>query len=46
VELLEAAVIGTGRCGGIRAETLARSALCKKLQEAACVKSAPTGSPR
>jgi predicted dehydrogenase len=31
VELLEAAVIGTGWCGGIRAETLARSALCKKL---------------
>jgi len=31
VELLEAAVIGTGWCGGMRAETLARSALCKKL---------------
>src|ERR1700719_438527 len=31
VDLLEAAVIGTGWCGGIRAETLARSALCKKL---------------
>jgi predicted dehydrogenase len=31
VEFLEAAVIGTGWCGGIRAETLARSALCKKL---------------
>jgi predicted dehydrogenase len=31
VELLEAAVIGTGWCGGIRAETLARSALCRKL---------------
>jgi len=31
VELLEAAVIGTGWCGGIRAETLARSALCSKL---------------
>jgi predicted dehydrogenase len=31
VELLEAAVIGTGWCGGIRAETLSRSALCKKL---------------
>jgi predicted dehydrogenase len=31
VEPLEAAVIGTGWCGGIRAETLARSALCKKL---------------
>ena len=31
MELLEAAVIGTGWCGGIRAETLARSALCKKL---------------
>lgn len=28
---LEAAVIGTGWCGGIRAETLSRSALCKKL---------------
>ena len=24
-------MIGTGWCGGIRAETLARSALCKKL---------------
>src|ERR1700724_1850074 len=31
VHLLEAAVIGTGWWGGIRAETLARSALCKKL---------------
>jgi hypothetical protein len=31
VDLLEAAVIGTGWCGGIRAETLARSALCRKL---------------
>jgi len=31
VERPEAAVIGTGWCGGIRAETLARSALCKKL---------------
>jgi hypothetical protein len=31
VELLEAAVIGTGWCGGIRAETLSRSALCQKL---------------
>jgi predicted dehydrogenase len=31
VELLEASVIGTGWCGGIRAETLARSALCSKL---------------
>src|SRR6202030_1927551 len=31
VDLLEAAVIGTGWCGGIRAEALARSALCKKL---------------
>jgi predicted dehydrogenase len=31
VELLEAGVIGTGWCGGIRAEALARSALCKKL---------------
>jgi myo-inositol 2-dehydrogenase/D-chiro-inositol 1-dehydrogenase len=31
VDLLEAAVIGTGWCGGIRAETLSRSALCKKL---------------
>jgi predicted dehydrogenase len=31
VDLLETAVIGTGWCGGIRAETLARSALCKKL---------------
>jgi hypothetical protein len=32
VELLEAAVIGTGWCGGIRAETLALGAV----QEAAC----------
>jgi predicted dehydrogenase len=31
VEALECAVIGTGWCGGIRAETLSRSALCKKL---------------
>src|SRR5260370_598128 len=31
VERREAAVIGTGWCGGIRAETLARSALCRKL---------------
>jgi predicted dehydrogenase len=31
VERLEAAVIGTGWCGGIRAETLSRSALPKKL---------------
>jgi predicted dehydrogenase len=31
VEGLQAAVIGTGWCGGIRAETLARSALCSKL---------------
>src|SRR5215467_1435494 len=31
VERPEAAVIGTGWCGGIRAETLARSALCSKL---------------
>src|SRR6202140_5193829 len=31
VELPEAAVIGTGWCGGIRAEKLARSALCRKL---------------
>jgi predicted dehydrogenase len=31
VDLPEAAVIGTGWCGGIRAETLARSALCRKL---------------
>ena len=31
MDLLEAAVIGTGWCGGIRAETLSRSALCKKL---------------
>jgi predicted dehydrogenase len=31
VEALECAVIGPGWCGGIRAETLARSALCKKL---------------
>ena len=30
-DLLEAAVIGTGWCGGIRSETLSRSALCKKL---------------
>ena len=28
---LECAVIGTGWCGGIRAETLSKSALCKKL---------------
>ena len=28
---VEAAVIGTGWCGGIRAETLSRSALCDKL---------------
>ena len=28
---LQAAVIGTGWCGGIRAETLSRSALCSKL---------------
>ena len=31
MERPEAAVIGTGWCGGIRAETLARSALCRKL---------------
>ena len=31
VEALEVAVIGTGWCGGIRAETLSRSALVKKL---------------
>jgi myo-inositol 2-dehydrogenase/D-chiro-inositol 1-dehydrogenase len=31
VDRLEAAVIGAGWCGGIRAETLARSALPKKL---------------
>lgn len=31
MEQLETAVIGTGWCGGIRAETLARSALPKKL---------------
>src|SRR5262249_57937264 len=31
VQRPEAAVIGTGWCGGIRAETLARSALCSKL---------------
>ncbi len=31
MEALECAVIGTGWCGGIRAETLSRSALCKKL---------------
>jgi predicted dehydrogenase len=31
VERPEAAVIGTGWCGGIRAETLSRSALCSKL---------------
>jgi predicted dehydrogenase len=31
VERPEAAVIGTGWCGGIRAETLSRSALCGKL---------------
>jgi predicted dehydrogenase len=30
-DFLEAAVIGTGWCGGIRSETLSRSALCKKL---------------
>src|ERR1700704_6192207 len=30
-QALERAVIGTGWCGGIRAETLARSALCAKL---------------
>ncbi len=31
MERPEAAVIGTGWCGGIRAETLSRSALCSKL---------------
>src|SRR5580704_9805419 len=31
VEAVECAVIGPGWCGGIRAETLAKSALCKKL---------------
>ena len=31
MDLLEVAVIGTGWCGGIRAETLSRSALVKKL---------------
>jgi predicted dehydrogenase len=31
VEALEVAVIGTGWCGGIRSETLSRSALVKKL---------------
>jgi predicted dehydrogenase len=31
VTALECAVIGTGWCGGIRSETLSRSALCKKL---------------
>ena len=31
MEALECAVIGPGWCGGIRAETLAKSALCKKL---------------
>ncbi len=31
MEALECAVIGTGWCGGIRAETLSLSALCKKL---------------
>src|SRR3954471_21157511 len=31
VQQVEAAVIGTGWCGGIRAETLARSALVDKL---------------
>ena len=31
VKQVEAAVIGTGWCGGIRAETLSRSALCDKL---------------
>jgi predicted dehydrogenase len=31
VQALECAVIGTGWCGGIRAETLARSALCARL---------------
>ena len=31
MRLVEVAVIGTGWCGGIRAETLARSALVDKL---------------
>ncbi|MGB8488957.1 MAG: gfo/Idh/MocA family oxidoreductase, partial [Xanthobacteraceae bacterium] len=31
MEALEVAVIGTGWCGGIRSETLSRSALVKKL---------------
>jgi myo-inositol 2-dehydrogenase/D-chiro-inositol 1-dehydrogenase len=31
VKQVEAAVIGTGWCGGIRAETLSRSALVDKL---------------
>ena len=31
MEALEAAVIGAGWCGGIRAETLSRSALCRRL---------------
>ena len=31
MQALECAVIGTGWCGGIRSETLARSALCAKL---------------
>ena len=31
MQALECAVIGTGWCGGIRAETLARSALCARL---------------
>ncbi len=31
VKQVEAAVIGTGWCGGIRAETLSRSALCDRL---------------
>ena len=31
MKTVEAAVIGTGWCGGIRAETLSRSALCDKL---------------
>jgi myo-inositol 2-dehydrogenase/D-chiro-inositol 1-dehydrogenase len=31
VKQVEAAVIGTGWCGGIRAETLSRTALCDKL---------------
>src|ERR1700716_4436741 len=31
VQARECAVIGTGWCGGIRAETLARSALCARL---------------